>query len=85
MAGMTKPPDPNTKVPRLKCPPSAIDAHLHLFGPNELYPTDANSVYETADALPETLIGMHRVLGTTVACWSAAAPMGAILGICSTR
>jgi 2-pyrone-4,6-dicarboxylate lactonase len=63
MAGMTKPPDPNTKVPRLKCPPGAIDAHLHLFGPKALYPIDANSVYETADALPETLIGMHRVLG----------------------
>jgi 2-pyrone-4,6-dicarboxylate lactonase len=63
MAGMTKPPDPNTKVKRLKCPPGAIDAHLHVFGPKELYPIDAHSVYETADALPETLIGMHRVLG----------------------
>ena len=63
MAGMTKPPDPNTKIPRLKCPPGAIDTHFHLFGPKALYPTDPNSVYETADALPETLIAMHRVLG----------------------
>jgi 2-pyrone-4,6-dicarboxylate lactonase len=63
MAGMTTPPDPDTKVPRLRCPPGTIDAHLHLFGPKELYPIDPNSVYETADALPETLIGMHRVLG----------------------
>jgi 2-pyrone-4,6-dicarboxylate lactonase len=63
MAQMTKPPDPNTKVPRLQCPAGAIDSHLHLFGPKALYPLDANSVYETADALPETLIRMHGILG----------------------
>ena len=63
MAGMTKPPDPDTRTPRLKCPPGAIDAHFHLFGPKALYPTDPHSVYDTADALPETLMAMHRVLG----------------------
>jgi len=63
MAQMTKRPDANTKVPRLKCPIGSIDAHFHLFGPKEHYPFDKSTVYETADALPETLIGMHRILG----------------------
>jgi len=63
VAQMTKPPDPNTRIPRLKCPHGAIDSHFHLFGPKELYPFDKDTVYETADALPETLIGMHRILG----------------------
>ena len=63
MAQMTKPPDPNTKTPKLTCPPGAIDAHFHLFGPKERYSFAADAAYESADALPETLMHMHRVLG----------------------
>lgn len=63
MPQVTKPPDPNTKAPALKCPPGAIDSHFHLFGPKDRYPLDPHSVYDTADALPETLIAMHRVMG----------------------
>ena len=65
MAQLTKPPDPNTKVPRLKCPAGAIDAHIHLFGPKADWPFDAQTVYESADALPETLIAMHAVIGVS--------------------
>jgi 2-pyrone-4,6-dicarboxylate lactonase len=63
LAQMTQPPDPNTKVPKLKCPPGAIDSHFHLFGPRADYPFDPGTVYDTADALPETLIAMHKIMG----------------------
>jgi 2-pyrone-4,6-dicarboxylate lactonase len=63
MAQLTPPPDPNTKTPRLRCPPGAIDCHIHLFGPRERWPLDPSTVYETADALPETLMAMHEIMG----------------------
>lgn len=63
MARLTPPPDPNPKVPRLTCPPGAIDAHLHVFGPAESYPFVPETAYAIGDALPETAMAMHRTLG----------------------
>lgn len=63
MPRITPPPDPCPKVPRLTCPPGAIDSHLHVFGPADRYPLVPETAYLTADALPETAMAMHRVLG----------------------
>lgn len=63
MARDTPPPDPKPRAPRLTCPPGAIDSHLHLFGPIRDWPLVPETAYVTADALPETLIALHRVLG----------------------
>lgn len=63
MGRPTPPPDPNPRTPRLKAPPGAIDAHLHLFGPRERWPLVPETAYDTGDALPETLLALHRVLG----------------------
>src|ERR1700710_848072 len=59
----TTPPDPHTRIPRLQCPPGAIDSHIHLFGPRAQWPLAPDTVYEPADALPETLIRMHGIMG----------------------
>ncbi len=63
LAELSPPPDPNTRTPRLKCPPGAIDAHFHVFGPATEYPLDPTSFYLIEDALPETLIALHKTLG----------------------
>ena len=34
---LTQAPDPNPKKPRLKPPPGACDAHIHLFGPAAMF------------------------------------------------
>jgi 2-pyrone-4,6-dicarboxylate lactonase len=63
MAQWTKRPDPETRTPRLRCPPGAVDCHFHLFGPAEQYAFHPDTVYYSHDALPETLISMHQTLG----------------------
>jgi 2-pyrone-4,6-dicarboxylate lactonase len=63
MQFLTQPPDPNTKTPRLKLPPGAIDTHVHLFGPAADYPFHPDSKYTSADALPETQIALQDTLG----------------------
>ncbi|GAA4330362.1 amidohydrolase family protein [Pigmentiphaga soli] len=63
MVHVAKPPDPNPVAPRLKCPAGAVDAHLHLFGPAERYPFVPETQYLSGDALPESCIAMHDVLG----------------------
>jgi hypothetical protein len=34
---LTQGPDPNPKMPSLRCPPGACDSHIHLFGPAAKY------------------------------------------------
>ncbi|CAN5692656.1 amidohydrolase family protein [soil metagenome] len=63
MVHIAKPPDPDTAAPKLVCPPGAVDSHLHLFGPASEYPFVADSLYVSGDALPESCIAMHDVLG----------------------
>ncbi len=60
---LTQPPDPNTKRPRLACPPGATDCHVHLFGPAAKYPFNPGSRYVSEDALPETQIALQDTLG----------------------
>ena len=57
------PPDPHPRAPAIPCPPGAVDAHLHLFGPAARYPFSPDTQYHSADALPETCLAMHDTLG----------------------
>jgi predicted TIM-barrel fold metal-dependent hydrolase len=59
----TTSPDPNTKTPKFKCPPGAVDTHIHLFGPAEKYPWDPNTYYVARDATPEMNIALQERLG----------------------
>ncbi|WP_431282492.1 amidohydrolase family protein [Humitalea sp. 24SJ18S-53] len=63
MAFMTQPPDPNPKTPKLRCPPGAVDCHIHFFGPEATYPFDAKTPYHSGDALAEDYIALQNVLG----------------------
>jgi predicted TIM-barrel fold metal-dependent hydrolase len=63
MPVMSQPPDPHPRRPKLEAPPGACDCHIHLFGPTEKYPFDANAAYHAEDALPETYIAWQKTLG----------------------
>ena len=60
---LTQGPDPNPKTPRLRAPPGACDAHIHLFGPVAKYPFAPDSPYTAHDALPETFVALQDKLG----------------------
>ena len=55
MSRLTQGPDPHPRKPKLKVPPGACDAHIHLFGPSDKYPFADISPYTSRDALPENL------------------------------
>jgi 2-pyrone-4,6-dicarboxylate lactonase len=67
MAKLTAGPDPHPRKPKLKAPPGACDAHIHLFGPAEKYPFAPDSPYTSRDALPETFIALQNTLGLSTA------------------
>ena len=60
---LTQGPDPNPKTPRLRTPPGACDAHIHLFGPAAKYPFAPDSPYIAHDALPEHFFALQDKLG----------------------
>ena len=47
--------------PRLKLPPGACDAHVHVFGPGAKFPY--GGTYTPSDAPKEILFARHRFLG----------------------
>ncbi len=47
--------------PRLKLPPGACDAHVHVFGPRARFPFGGS--YTQSDAPKETLFARHEFLG----------------------
>ena len=53
--------DPST--PRFVPPPGAIDAHCHVFGPQDRFPFSAQAKYQPADAGPEMLFKLRDRLG----------------------
>lgn len=63
MGNLTQPPVKDTHAPKFNVPTGAIDTHIHLFGPAETNPMVAGSIYHTADATPEMVLDMHRVIG----------------------
>lgn len=56
-------PDSNPKVPNIKIPKNACDAHCHVFGPSDIFPYHPTSTYEPPDAGKEKLKALHDHLG----------------------
>jgi len=46
-----------------KLPAGATDSHVHVFGPNDIFPYAANRGFTPADAPKETLFALHKKLG----------------------
>jgi 2-pyrone-4,6-dicarboxylate lactonase len=67
MPKLTQGPDPDPKKPKVKAPPGACDAHIHLFGPAAKYPFAPDSPYTSRDALPETFMALQDRLGLSTA------------------
>jgi 2-pyrone-4,6-dicarboxylate lactonase len=49
--------------PKLKLPPGACDAHVHVFGPPARFPFAARRNYTPSDAPKESLFKLHAWLG----------------------
>lgn len=58
-----KGPDPDTRTPRFRPPPGAVDAHCHIFGPGDVFPYAPDRAYTPPDAPYEGLVALHRTLG----------------------
>ena len=59
-----RPPNPNTRVPKLKAPPGACDTHLHIYGPFDRYPLSPARHYTPAGhSTLEDYLRVHRTLG----------------------
>jgi 2-pyrone-4,6-dicarboxylate lactonase len=53
----------NPSKPKLKLPPGACDAHVHVFGPRARFPFAAGRSFTPSDAPKETLFALHDFLG----------------------
>jgi 2-pyrone-4,6-dicarboxylate lactonase len=49
--------------PKLKLPPGATDAHVHIFGPRNRFPFAKDRSYTPSDAPKEMLFALHALLG----------------------
>jgi 2-pyrone-4,6-dicarboxylate lactonase len=49
--------------PKLKLPPGACDAHVHVFGPRRRFPYAAGRSFTPTDAPKEMLFALHEFLG----------------------
>jgi len=49
--------------PKLKLPPGACDAHVHVFGPRRRFPFADGRSYTPSDATKEMLFELHALLG----------------------
>jgi 2-pyrone-4,6-dicarboxylate lactonase len=49
--------------PKLKLPPGACDAHVHIFGPRNKFPFAEGRRYTPSDAPKEMLFALHARLG----------------------
>src|ERR1700687_1756311 len=50
--------------PKLKLPPGACDAHVHVFGPRRRFPFADGRSYTPSDAPKEKLVALHELLGS---------------------
>jgi len=57
------PPLPSPSKPTFTPPPGACDAHVHVFGPSDLFPYHPNTTYKPVDAPREKLRALHGLLG----------------------
>ena len=55
--------NPSPSAPKLRLPALACDAHVHVFGPQRVFPFAANRPFTPADAPKETLFALHAALG----------------------
>ncbi len=60
-----KGPDPDTRAPKLRLPPGAVDSHGHVFGPGAVFPYAADRAYTPPDAPYEGLVALHATLGVS--------------------
>jgi 2-pyrone-4,6-dicarboxylate lactonase len=51
------------RKPKLKLPPGACDAHVHVFGPRRRFPFADGRTYTPSDATKEMLFALHDFLG----------------------
>ena len=59
-----KPPDPNTRKPKLVSPAGACDTHLHVYGPFDRYPLVAERNYDPdPHSTLDDYLKVHRALG----------------------
>jgi 2-pyrone-4,6-dicarboxylate lactonase len=49
--------------PKLKLPPLACDAHVHVFGPRAQFPFAEGRAFTPSDAPKEKLFALHEMLG----------------------
>jgi 2-pyrone-4,6-dicarboxylate lactonase len=54
---------PSPSKPRLSLPPGACDAHVHVFGPSDVFPYSDDRPFTPADAPKERLFALHALLG----------------------
>ncbi|GMM93404.1 amidohydrolase family protein [Qipengyuania sp. MTN3-11] len=53
----------NPSTPRFVPPPGAVDAHVHVFGPEADFPFSPKAKYHPEDATPEMLFALRDRLG----------------------
>jgi 2-pyrone-4,6-dicarboxylate lactonase len=55
--------NPSPSKPKLRLPAGACDAHVHVFGPQRVFPFAADRPFTPADAPKEKLFAMHAMMG----------------------
>lgn len=60
---LCQPPNPHPSVPKLICPAGATDCHVHVYGPNLLYPVAPTRAFDVPEATPVSLRHLLDVLG----------------------
>ncbi|WP_256387495.1 amidohydrolase family protein [Pusillimonas sp. T2] len=45
------------------CPPGTVDCHVHVYGPDSVYPVAETRSFDVPEALPSTLRAVEGVLG----------------------
>ncbi len=58
-----QPPDAQPGPPKLVCPPGTTDCHVHVYGPDLVYPVASTRAFDVPEALPSSLRQLHDVLG----------------------
>jgi 2-pyrone-4,6-dicarboxylate lactonase len=53
----------DTRKPKLKLPPNAVDCHRHVFGPRDKYPWAANRLYTPPPVTLENYLAMLDAVG----------------------
>jgi len=55
--------NPSPSRPKLRLPAGACDAHVHVFGPQRVFPFAADRPFTPADAPKEKLFALHAMMG----------------------